>query len=179
MKFKTIAALASAAALAVAGCGSSGDSASDPAPGNGTDRAFVAEMIPHHQSAVQMATIARKRGTSAFVKTLSANIIRTQNAEIQTMRAEDAQLADTDVPEGDLGMSHSMMGMSSDPSMLEAANPFDAAFLRMMIPHHEGAVEMAKLEISKGADPELQQLARNIISAQEKEITQMQQQLGG
>lgn len=163
------------AAIAVAGCGSS-DNKTSTSEGNSTDRAFVAAMIPHHESAVEMAKIASQRGESQFVKTLAGNIIRTQTAEISTMKSEDAKLKDAGLKEGDLGMSHSMMGMDADTEMLKTADPFDKAFLSMMIPHHEGAVEMAKVELSKGKDAKLQTLAKDIISAQEKEIKQMKAQ---
>jgi len=172
MKLKITALLAALAALAAAGCGS------DDA-GNSTDRAFVAGMVPHHESAVEMATIAQDRAKSPFVKTLADNIIRTQNAEIATMREEDAQLADAGVEKGDLGMSDAMMGMNHDAGMLKTAEAFDAEFLRMMIPHHEGAIPMARMELEKGADPELKKLAEDIIAAQQKEIDQMKQQLAG
>lgn len=176
MRNKTLAALAATAAAAVAGCGSDSidTAASGPKPaGNGADRAFVADMIPHHQSAVDMAKIAQERGQSPFVKQLAEDIIRTQNEEIATMRREDSQLADAGVKKGDLGVGHSMMGMDMDASMLEDANPFDRAFIDMMIPHHKGAVTMAKAELAKGKDPELRRLAEDIIRAQQREIAEM------
>ncbi len=166
-----------AAGLAVAGCGSddAASTGSEPA-GNGADRAFVADMIPHHQSAVDMARIAQERGQSPFVKRLAEDIIRTQNEEITVMRREDSALADAGVEKGELGVGHSAMGMDMDTAALEDADPFDRAFIDMMIPHHEGAVTMAKAELAKGEDPELRRLAEDIVRAQQREIREMRAQ---
>lgn len=177
---KFLPALAVAGALLVAGCGdddSSTDSGSGAA-GNPVDRAFVADMIPHHEDAVEMAQIAQQRGTSEFVKQLADAIIKTQNAEISTMRAADQRLAAAGVAKGSLGVPGHMTGMDDDPAALKKAKPFDRAFIQMMIPHHEGAVTMAKAEIAKGKDPQLKMLAEDIITAQEREIAQMREHLG-
>ena len=177
MMFKFITLIAVMAALVVAGCGSDDETASGAKIGNGTDRAFVAGMIPHHESAVEMATTAQQRGESEFVKTLSANILRSQNQELSTMRAEEAKLADAGIEKGDLGVPGHMMGMDGDTAALKTASPFDPAFLKMMLPHHEGAIPMAKAELEKGSNPKLKTLAAQIISEQEKEIVEMKKEL--
>lgn len=53
----------------------------------------------------------------------------------------------------------------------------DVDFVRGMIPHHQGAVEMAKIVLAHGKDPALKKLAREIIAAQDKEIAFMQRWL--
>ncbi|WGS54755.1 DUF305 domain-containing protein [Paraburkholderia sp. D15] len=63
-----------------------------------------------------------------------------------------------------------MQGMSA-PAYTGNA---DRDFVAHMIPHHQGAVEMAQVELKYGKDPELKRLARNIIKAQRDEIAFMQ-----
>lgn len=160
---------------ALAACGSDDDgSAGAPSTaGNGIDRAFVADMIPHHESAVEMAQIAEDRGQSTFVTELAGDIISSQKSEISKMRVIASRLDDAGVKPKSLGLPAHEMGMDMDVSKLKTAKPFDRAFIDMMIPHHQGAILMARVELAKGSHAQAKQLATQIIAAQAKEIVAM------
>jgi uncharacterized protein (DUF305 family) len=54
--------------------------------------------------------------------------------------------------------------MSGDP---------DIDFAQMMIPHHQGAIDMARVELETGKDPQLRQMAQKVIEDQEREIAML------
>ncbi len=62
--------------------------------------------------------------------------------------------------------------MHKEMGIAYSGNP-DIDFVRGMIPHHQGAVDMAKTVIAFGKDPEIRKLAEGIIKAQEDEIAQL------
>ncbi|MFI6009520.1 DUF305 domain-containing protein [Streptomyces sp. NPDC051243] len=198
-----LAATATTAALVLAACG--GDGGSDTAAGaktsspasadaattgahNDQDVTFAQGMIPHHQQALEMAELAADRASSAQVKDLAARIQKAQDPEIKTMSGWLESWGE-DVPSAAPGMDHSghsggsgMAGMmdKEDMDKLSKASgkDFDTMFLTMMVEHHEGAVEMAEAEKSKGSYGPATELADAVITAQTAEIEEMNKLLG-
>lgn len=146
------------------------------------DKHFIEQMIPHHEGAIAMANLALKKATHPEIKTLATAIIAAQTAEIQSMNGWYQDWFGTSVPKVSTGMmSGGMMsqngmhmGGQEDMTVLENATDFDKAFIEEMIPHHQLAIMMANMLQSGTNRPEMQQLAKNIISSQSKEIQQMQ-----
>jgi uncharacterized protein (DUF305 family) len=191
-RFTRLAAPVAALALALAGIGgaataAAGTAQAAKATANATDRAFVREMIPHHQMATDMAKMAEMQAQHAQIRSLAKSIIQTQSAEIARLKtiAKALGVTPASMPTNGkmsmqtmddlatLGVPMSKSGMMMKMSELDGAKPFDRKFIDMMIPHHQGAIRMARAELAKGKNTELRTIASGIITAQAKEIVQM------
>lgn len=184
------------AAVVLAGCaGSSGGGTSaDGSSFDDADVTFTTAMVPHHAQAILMAKMAPAHGASAHVKELAQQILAEQGPEIVQMQDLLSQWGRPAAPTGSMSSTGGMAGMGgtdvgqalaqgmmTDEQMRDltiATGPaFDRLFLQMMIDHHEGAVAMAKTELSDGENTDAQVLAENISDAQLAQITLMQQLL--
>jgi uncharacterized protein (DUF305 family) len=141
--------------------------------GKYSDKAFIDAMVPHHQGAIDMAEIALKNAEHVEIKQLSENIISTQRAEIKELKSiKKEEFGTSEVPMEMSAEDMQMMGMT-DPDELANKDPFDKAFIDAMIPHHQSAIDMAKIAYEKSENPRIKELAVNIVSAQQEEIEEM------
>jgi uncharacterized protein (DUF305 family) len=157
------------------GCGG-GDGDGEPAArsaSSSADLKFLAEMTPHHRSAIQMAELARTRAEHREIATLATSIIAAQSSEISHMAAMRRELAGPSerpkVPSYEMGSSMA----PAELARLRSAKSFDAAFIELMVPHHQDAIEMSRRMLEDAGSENTKALARRIISAQTSEIRRM------
>lgn len=147
--------------------------------GEAYDRTFLADMIAHHQGAVDMANLALNQTKHAELKAMAQNIISAQAKEINDMTAWQQQWG-YPASSGEHMMDHGAMGMEHD--MAEMTNQlkyltgdvFDQKFLQLMIDHHQSAIDMARPGETNAKHQEVKDLTKAIVADQSKEIDQMQ-----
>ncbi len=137
---------------------------------------FARGMIPHHQGAIDMAEIILEFGKDASVKKLANEIIAAQKIEIAQMRAwlgkNGTQPAEANADSARQAYTNVNAKMHKDMTIIFTGQA-DVDFMKGMIPHHEGAVDMAKVVLAFGKDAELRKLADDVIRTQNEEITLM------
>lgn len=142
------------------------------------DAAFAAGMVPHHQGAVEMAKLELVQGKDLVLRKLAENIVQTQQQEIEQMNRFLASKPAYAVQAKSLSAMNLAYIKAIEPmheKMMQGmmqADP-DTAFAAGMLAHHEGAVEMAKLEWRYGKNKAIRELAQNILHAQQGEIELM------
>ncbi|MGG5258854.1 DUF305 domain-containing protein [Phycicoccus avicenniae] len=156
----------------------------------GADAGFARDMQTHHLQAVEMAMIIRDRSTDESVRTLAYDIATSQQQQAGQMYGWLVQwgLPQTGQrpPMAWVGGEHGehaatgkpMPGMATPAQLdeLRGATGVEAEriFLRLMIAHHKGGVEMADAALADARTDEVRTLARAISRAQTAEITLME-----
>jgi uncharacterized protein (DUF305 family) len=148
--------------------------------GEDYDRIFIANMIAHHQGAVDMANLALKNAKHQEIKDMANAIITAQTKEISSMGNWQKEW-NYPSSSGPMMEDHSSMGMMSYMTAMNDSikdlsnNEFDKAFLSSMIEHHQSAINMAYPGQNNASHNEVRVLTKAIVEAQSKEITQMKQ----
>ncbi|PYI69924.1 DUF305 domain-containing protein [Arthrobacter livingstonensis] len=141
---------------------------------NAADTMFAQMMTPHHVQAVEMSDLMlAKTGLDPKITALATQIKAAQGPEIEKMNDWLTGWSEPTAMAGSMGMNGMMT--ATDMDKLKAAQGTEASklFLTQMIAHHEGAVEMAKSEVTGGKDADAVALAKSIIASQETEIKDM------
>jgi uncharacterized protein (DUF305 family) len=79
----------------------------------------------------------------------------------------------------DADLDKSMERMHAEMQKVHYFGNADADFASLMVPHHQGAVQMAEVELQFGSDPRLRRLAQEIIFTQQSEIAVMRSAIRG
>lgn len=162
-------------------------------PTGDIDRDFVAMMTPHHQGAIDMAQAELQYGHSQLLARVAQGIIVEQLQEIAAMRLAISEPATptwvTTVPESapknpvsddnvkaeapylvqnNLAMNTMMTNMTVKPT-----GDIDHDFVAMMVPHHQGGIDMGRAELRYGHNPQLMRVAQEIVVDQIQEIAMM------
>jgi uncharacterized protein (DUF305 family) len=161
--------------VVAAGCGGDdGKGNSSDVRANGTDAAFVNAMVPNHEASVDAADLALSRAEHRQLRQFAEGILQFRSAELTSLRSVRDVLQETGVEEGDLGVGDPEQGAEGAIESLRSAADFDCAYLKVMIPHTEGAISMAQAELKAGVHAELRRLAEiDVIDTQGTELRQM------
>ena len=149
------------------------------------DTVFMNHMIVHHEQALTLSRLAPNRTNTQEILDLAGRIDVSQEDEISFMQG---WLEERNIEvHAHMSMHHmKMMGMASDQDIAELSNSkgmeFDELFLRLMIAHHEGALDMVKeLKRQPGSayDPLMFEFVSDLSNDQGVEIERMNTLLTG
>lgn len=150
---------------------------------NSAEAGFARDMAVHHSQAVEMALMIRDRTWDPAIRTLATDILLSQQEQIGEMQGwlDVWRLSPTGDELPMTWMGHPvrgrMPGMASpeEIALLQQTDvaKADVGFLRLMIRHHEGGVDMAHAILDRSDRWEARRLAGAIAASQESEITVM------
>lgn len=149
------------------------------------DLMYIDMMIPHHESVIALAEVARHELTHPELIEIAEAIVATQDAEIEEMEL----LRDEWYPDAAPVTMQAMMGMpgmGTDMEMMDqqmnatwqvetfcAADNKDVAFIEQVIQHHQMAIDVSRAAEDHAVHPELQAIALRVIEDQQHEIDRL------
>ncbi len=139
---------------------------------------FIVQMIPHHQAAIEMSQNILKYTTNIPLQNIASQIITEQTKSIENMREIQCNCEQLSNSEQCLNLYQRKVNcilqtMFSNMESARSTNNINCNFMREMIPHHIGAVEMSENALKFNICPELNPILRAIITSQKRGIMQM------
>jgi uncharacterized protein (DUF305 family) len=151
---------------------------------------FLAEIIPHHQAAIEMAEMQLERGTSPDIRTHAENIIHNQKHQIHQftrwledwygLSPEEARAeAPGEARQEMAALEEETQAMIEELRAVPAGEDFDVAFVQKMIPHHQGGIVEFLEPQSRATGPELRVAAASGITTQQAQVADLRTWLAG
>lgn len=141
---------------------------------------FLSDMIPHHQGAIDSATLLLQKLKSGKTATLAQNIIKDQESEIAEFKELIANKSITTTKisskeyKGFAEKNAKAMAMMMHRMAFKESGNIERDFLAAMIAHHQGAVDASTIALEYTKDEKVLQIAQKIIEDQQNEISTMQ-----
>ena len=149
------------------------------AVGANASETWVRKMIEHHRGAVDMSNVLIAQGGDAPVLAKARKTVEDQGREIQML---ERMLQGGGIGAGTSGNANpytqSEQTMHNQMMAATGANPSES-WIRKMIAHHRGAVDMSNILIAQGGDPKVLEMARTTAQKQQKEIQDLEAMLAG
>ena len=143
---------------------------------------FIVQMIPHHEAAVQMAHNLLQYTTCIPLQNMALQIIEEQTKGIHELEAALESCSQPPSNPSDLTLyrrqySHIAQRIFCAREQACISNQVDANFIREMIPHHRGSIQMAENALRFSPCPPLVPILRSIICTQQEGLRQMERLL--
>lgn len=143
---------------------------------------FIVQMIPHHRAAIEMSRNLLQYTTFVPLQNIACRIIQEQSKGIEDMEAALEQCSAQENTEQELCLYRRRLHqitqtMFAAMEQARAANDINANFMREMIPHHRGAIQMAENALRFSICPELVPILQTIIVSQRRGVREMEQLL--
>jgi len=140
---------------------------------------FIVQMIPHHKAAIEMSVSLLKYTTWIPLQNIAENIIMEQRRGVANMTAileNCCQYENTEPEQYSYLQCFRQIAANMFYRMENACedNSINGNFIREMIPHHEGAIQMAENALNFPLCPELVPILQSIITSQRAEVREMQ-----
>ena len=154
------------------------------------DQLYIDMMVPHHESIIAMAQVAQDRLSDERLRTMAETIVTDQEREVAELRGyRDMFYGSPRTMPMDRAMMDMMMermpgmGDMDEMAMLMDAGALvgafcvaedpDLAFIDLTIPHHQMAIDASMVAYLQAVHPEIKEIARGVIEAQEREIEEL------
>ena len=154
----------------------------EPALTESISHNFIVQMIPHHRAAIEMSENLLQYTTFVPLQRIAQNIVNEQTKSIENMQSvlpHCAQLSNSEkaLCLYDRRFRQITQTMFSQMRTACSNNNINANFMREMIPHHQGAIQMSKNVLQYPICPELDPILQAIITSQEKGVREMRRLL--